>query len=655
MVILSLKRRIRNQNKTITGLRRQITKLKNQIENLKQYTQDTQTHNVIEYEAAKGISLCDLVLGELCENNNIVCKRSRRWSDLLMSLAFVLYASSAKAYRFVKMLMPLPSVSQLYQRLGPKLRFLKEGLTDITKIESICEQWRRQQAISPDETIHVILGCDAASFKAEEINGQQCASCFAFLVMPLNPQFSTCVCHLCPWESGAMGEVAGLAMCKRVIEELEKCHVNVVSVATDGDRSYLIYQQNIFKHYESRLNRSLEELSDLAVASCSQRPWWLADPLHALKCQRCRLKNFLFIKTTELFTAASLNLKLNLKHSLTNLEGASKMNDIFAIQLFSLDNLITLIDSDESEINFSEIEYLTPFVLWYAVVAISNLSRAVRLDLLQIVFRVFARWHIILSNLAVKRLKIDVTNPEGVKTQKSVAFAVEGMDLIRYMNSVIFLYTVIKYLDDIALNRIGTHPVENYFGTIRLASNYDHSWDRFVSAAAKGILSSDILAANGLKTQSRRDFSVGGVKVFCQGRDQDKLDIQDLLEHGTNFLNILDGNPVENRPLVICLWVEDLMKLSSWKTERHAMELYNPGPVASDTALSRIIAFKPDPVAFKWTKRKIAKAVSFIDSGEMDYAGIANTIGCTAEDVRIFLECQTRLNVSNSDAELESE
>jgi hypothetical protein len=41
--------------------------------------------------------------------------------------------------------------------------------------------------------------------------------------------------------------------------------------------------------------------------------------------------------------AALLNASLNLRHCLTDLRGAGKMNDIFAIRSFSVENLLTLV------------------------------------------------------------------------------------------------------------------------------------------------------------------------------------------------------------------------------------------------------------------------------------------------------------------------
>jgi hypothetical protein len=104
------------------------------------------------------------------------------------------------------------------------------------------------------------------------------------------------------------------------------------------------------------------------------------------------LKNKPFTKPTEVFSAVSLNLKVKFKYSLTELNGASKMNDVFAVQPSSIDNLITLFDANQSAISLSEIEYLTSFVLWYVVVAVSDLTGKVRLNLLEIVFRIFTKW-----------------------------------------------------------------------------------------------------------------------------------------------------------------------------------------------------------------------------------------------------------------------
>jgi hypothetical protein len=116
------------------------------------------------------------------------------------------------------------------------------------------------------------------------------------------------------------------------------------------------------------------------------------------------------------------------------------MNDVLAIQLFSIDNRITLFVADESATSLPEIEYLTPFALWYAVVAIESLTRNMRLALLEIAFRIFARWHTIFSGLPAEKVR-DSTVGDNCTAGRFTSFAVEGIDLIRYMNSVVFLFS----------------------------------------------------------------------------------------------------------------------------------------------------------------------------------------------------------------------
>jgi hypothetical protein len=133
-----------------------------------------------------------------------------------------------------------------------------------------------------------------------------------------------------------MGNEAGITLCYIIARESAKFNVHAIAMATDGDRSYVGYQNSLFQRYQDLLDRLPEELYHVAAGSCFQAFWWVADPLHSLKCQRCRLKNKMFTGPTKIFSAVSLNLKLRPKYSLTELNGASKMNDIFAVQFFLL-------------------------------------------------------------------------------------------------------------------------------------------------------------------------------------------------------------------------------------------------------------------------------------------------------------------------------
>jgi hypothetical protein len=69
----------------------------------------------------------------------------------------------------------------------------------------------------------------------------------------------------------------------------------------------------------------------------------------------------------------------------------------------------------------------------------------------------FAEWYQILSALPARKLRDNdngepSTNPIADIKERIICFAVEAMGLVRYTNSVLFLYAVIKYVDDIALH-----------------------------------------------------------------------------------------------------------------------------------------------------------------------------------------------------------
>jgi hypothetical protein len=473
------------------------------------------------------------------------------------------------------------------------------------------------------------------------------------MILPIAPSIPHLVIHLIKRDSGTLGVNEAPVVCRQVMKWLAKCSINVVSVASDGDRSYLRHQNEIFLRYSMMLGGSLDEICDYCRGSSFFCPdispqskfWWIGDLLHILKCQRCRLQNDLYLMPGEVFNCVTLNKKLHLRHSLTDFKGVNKMNDVYAVELFSVKNLIILLQ--EKDCNLREIEYMTPFVLWYYAVSVTDLSRDTRLSLLKLVFRIFKKWSMqrFDENGVVKRMYVakDEENTDS-KTGRKKVFLAENQDLMRYLNTVILLYFVIKNCENVALNRIGTHPVENYFGLIRVASHFDHTWDRFMSVAAKASLTSDLLKANGIKSPVRRDFSVAGVKAFCQSVDDQKLRIDKLLEHGMSFLDKLDGAEREphDEKTATDLWLHDLQVLSHWHGDGHSMQLYYPGPSASSAILSRIIPSSLDAEVekpeFRWTAKRKATAIRLHDSPLMTEEQIAKKLGCSVGVLRKFFQ-----------------
>jgi hypothetical protein len=78
-------------------------------------------------------------------------------------------------------------------------------------------------------------------------------------------------------------------------------------------------------------------------------------------------------------------------------------------------------------------------------------------------------------------------------------FFVEIPDLMSYINTNLFLYHLTSQRTSIAYNWIGTHPIENLFGYVRVNSHFDHTWPKFLLAVARAVITDDVLSANNMK------------------------------------------------------------------------------------------------------------------------------------------------------------
>jgi hypothetical protein len=118
-------------------------------------------------------------------------------------------------------------------------------------------------------------------------------------------------------------------------------NINILAFETDGDRGNIPSQERVFRCFDRSLDDEIALICDCVLrfrGEALQLTWWIADPLHVLKCQRCSLRRSLSLSALgPVINAALLNKHSNLRHSLTDLLGANKMNDTFAVQVLSLD------------------------------------------------------------------------------------------------------------------------------------------------------------------------------------------------------------------------------------------------------------------------------------------------------------------------------
>jgi hypothetical protein len=152
------------------------------------------------------------------------------------------------------------------------------------------------------------------------------------------------------------------------------------------------------------------------------RTWWIADTLHAMKCQRARLQHDLILDPeVPHANAVQLNETLGLNAALTNFQTLLKMNDVLAVEVFAIENLASLLQKGK----LVDALYLLPFVCWYAAISIQGLEWDTRLGLLKMAFYVFVesyhRYH---------------SRAKGQRRGRK--FFLEIPDFMRYINTRMF-------------------------------------------------------------------------------------------------------------------------------------------------------------------------------------------------------------------------
>jgi hypothetical protein len=488
----------------------------------------------------------------------------------------------------------------------------------------IVQKWREKMSLEKTVVIDTVMGVDAASFAPTklEVDGPYAKYCFLFLVMPIDPRLSSFTVHVLPHESGSLGK-NGVDIYRATSAELLRQGIRVLTYATDGDRANISEQKKLFTLYRERLHEPIEAIC-ADVLESREEPFWIADTLHVLKCQRTRLEKELYLSQyTPSVNATKLNESLHLNMLLTNFQGISKMNDVLAVEVFSIDNLMILMTDGK----FLEAYYVLPFACWYTAISVRGLTWETRLNLLRIAFIVLAEWYHQYLQLP----------SEFVRNQK---FFVEIQDLPRYLNTIIFLFHLTAKEQPIAYNRIGTHPIENLFGLVRVNSHFNHTWPMFLTSIARAIIMDRILIANNMKHHMRREFGIAGVKIMGSSEDP-TLSVVFPDDAVLAFTRIMKsklggGMLTPDEEAVYSYWVDIMHNLAQWKKDGNSIKVYYSGLAANQAILSRQIAFgredsRHKPKRFIWTPKKRRMAFAFhINKSDEE---ISILMHCTIKDL----------------------
>jgi hypothetical protein len=319
------------------------------------------------------------------------------------------------------------------------------------------------------------------------------------------------------------------------------------------------------------------------------------------------------------------------------------MNDVLAITLFTIENCLKLLFAG----GLSGFYYLLPFSIWFAAIYDPAIPLRCWQQMIALCFRCFADW------IARAPRSLD-RNHFVTHCETCAKYVAELPDMKRYTNSFLFLYKILRNTTGhIALNRLGTHPVENMFGLVRMKCKSKHSSMSFLRAFSQSMVMTTILQATGLSSPVRRNYTIAGCRIL-------------LTPDPTGFYL----NPSD---FILCFTAMQSQQINQWVSQRDERSLEEripefspvsssflhfaevlilshretrprfsmPGPIANQTILSRLFAsgasFTSDAgYILSPSKKRKARALLTGGNTREDLARVAQILACPIEALALM-------------------
>jgi hypothetical protein len=243
-------------------------------------------------------------------------------------------------------------------------------------------------------------------------------------------------------------------------------------IASDGDTTYHIYHGKFLDFWVKAYKRFG---LDSTPTDLKQDPGALplSDILHLSKNGRV---HFLTYELTFSDSHVSTSIDhvrvheiLGFGPALTDLSPIGKMRDAYPLVMMGIRNLVALIDHGA----IAETISLLPLCLSLHAIRLETIARETRTDLLRINF--FLVWRL----YQLKRDKMDKNPEKSAKGGKRTIFSSQWA--VRFLNAILLLIFSLNHYQQFSLDRLGTHPLENFFGFMRWDANNINTADEMIT------------------------------------------------------------------------------------------------------------------------------------------------------------------------------
>ena len=410
----------------------------------------------------------------------------------------------------------------------PAFKKWKKCLISLDRMRGICKLFRRLHNLRDNEIIDVAVGIDAMAMEPVTADAEGASqgsnNVFLFQLMPLQCELLSIPLHLMTKNQGNTGADV-LQMLKLVKSRLKDLKFNTCFVAVDGDAGYFSLHEKMFAEWwpvycSHGLDAVLQELNTTKLI--------VADPLHLAKNARSRLITgplTMCCDGSHPFPSDMMNEILNLGPALSDRSMHGKMRDIYALQIYNLDNFDSLVRRKRLVMAF----YILPYAWWMEAVRNPGLSVQMRRDFINIAFEIFV-YH--MKN--INHLDKSVVSQN--RTDSLIHDCCSKVQCVRILNTLLVtLVHLTKHPDNLALSRIGTHGLECQFGIIRVVCRNKHTWKMILRSFSRLMIVKEFTKAFSYFPVRDR-VNLAGVKVHASSTCQNiyilmpNIDIRNLYE-----------------------------------------------------------------------------------------------------------------------------
>ena len=262
--------------------------------------------------------------------------------------------------------------------------------------------------------------------------------------------------------------------------------------AVDGETTMNTWFTEIFHHFFTGdiFQKSFREVVESAMQwmnNHSDYAWPISDLIHLFKCGRAHVQGHLTCVDPDHFICVNIELlkqATGLHSNLENRTTQARMNDQFALELFSYDSFIELLKHQR----YDAVMYVFPFMCLNEAVRSQFATKEERLGFLGMAYKAFL-FQLRNANLyagstmfpmSYHKNAIGTLFGEKIYIQRCICTTVAiGIGLL-------------LPIPNIGLGRLGTHDIEGIFGTMRILQHDYNTVGRGLHAAVK----TNILAEN---------------------------------------------------------------------------------------------------------------------------------------------------------------